>query len=265
MPRLEMSQLTALVTGASRGFGRAIATQLHAEGADVVGVARNEAQLGALGEQLGDRFTGVVADVTDPVEARELIRRHAPQVLVLNAGATPEIGPLHELTWEQFNRNWAVDTQSVFNWATEALRAPLAPGSVVFTMSSGAAIVGSPRSGGYASAKSAIRFITAYAALESHRAELGIRFITLLPQLTPATALGAVGVAAYAAYEGVEDDTFRQRLDPILTPEQVGRSVVDLYSANGPDDGQRREYLVTGTGLRDISSSAPIVAPEANR
>jgi NAD(P)-dependent dehydrogenase (short-subunit alcohol dehydrogenase family) len=248
----DLLQRTALVTGASRGFGRAIATELHAAGADVIGVARHQVPLEGLGEQLGDRFTGVVADITDPVEARQLLGRYAPQILVLNAGATPETGPLYELTWEQFSRNWTVDTRQVFNWTTEALRAPLAPGSLVVAMSSGAAIGGSPRSGGYASAKSAIRFITAYAALESHRAELGIRFTALLPQLTPATALGAVGVAAYADYEGVDDSTFRQRLDPILTPEQVGRSVVDLCRAREPDDGERREYLVTGAGLRDI-------------
>ena len=59
-------------------------------------------------------------------------------------------------------------------------------------------------SGGYAGAKSALRFISSYAADESDRAGLGIRFVTLLPQLTPATDLGSVGVAAYAERQGVE-------------------------------------------------------------
>jgi hypothetical protein len=43
-----------------------------------------------------------------------------------------------------------------------------------------------------------IRFLAGYAADESRRAQLGIGFATVLPQLTPATELGAAGVAAYA-------------------------------------------------------------------
>jgi NAD(P)-dependent dehydrogenase (short-subunit alcohol dehydrogenase family) len=248
----DLSGQTAIVTGASRGFGRAIATQLHAEGANVIGVARNAAQIEELGEELGDRFTAIVADVTDADLARKLIREHRPQIVVLNAGVAPNTGPLHELTWEQFNQNWVVDTQQVFNWTVEALRTPLTHGSIVIAMSSGAAIGGSPLSGGYASAKSAIRFINAYAALESHQAELGIRFVALLPMLTPATDLGAAGVAAYAAYEGVDQDTFIKRSEPILTLEQVGRAVVDLYWRGEGDDGQRREHLLTGAGLQEI-------------
>ena len=66
-------------------------------------------------------------------------------------------------------------------------------------MSSGAALAGSPLSGGYAGAKAAIRFLTSYAAAESGRDGLGIRFVSVLPQITSATALGATFAAAYAA------------------------------------------------------------------
>ena len=59
--------------------------------------------------------------------------------------------------------------------------------------SSGAAVAGSPLSGGYAGLKATIRFITAYAATESERAGLGIKFTAVLPQLTPAADLGAAG------------------------------------------------------------------------
>jgi NAD(P)-dependent dehydrogenase (short-subunit alcohol dehydrogenase family) len=89
---------------------------------------------------------------------------------------------------------------------------PLAPGSSVIALSSGAAIKGSPLSGGYAGAKAAVRFIAGYAAIESQRAGLGISFVSVLPQLTPATELGAPHVAAYAEREGVDVDTFRKSL-----------------------------------------------------
>ncbi len=80
---------TALVTGASRGFGRGIAAALTQSGAAVVGLARNETRLAAVGKELGDSFTPVVADVADPVSAGQLLDQFDPDVLVLNAGAAP--------------------------------------------------------------------------------------------------------------------------------------------------------------------------------
>ena len=66
---------TAIVTGASRGFGRAIATALCGAGAHVVGVARTRALLEDVRDQLGDTFTAVVADAADPATASRLHRR----------------------------------------------------------------------------------------------------------------------------------------------------------------------------------------------
>jgi NAD(P)-dependent dehydrogenase (short-subunit alcohol dehydrogenase family) len=53
-----------------------------------------------------------------------------------------------------------VDVQHAFHWTREALLRPLEPGSTVIAVSSGAALRGSPISGGYAGAKAAIRFLT---------------------------------------------------------------------------------------------------------
>src|SRR5580658_8808564 len=202
MPDNQMTGVTALVTGASRGFGRGIAIALAGAGAQVVGVARGRGALEELRAELGGSFTPVPGDAADPMVAGALIDKYRPGVLVLNAGATPLPRPVQHHTWETFSRNWDVDVAHVFHWTREALLAPLAPGSTVVTLSSGAALFGSPLSGGYAGAKAAIRFLTAYAAEESRREELGIRFVSLLPQLTPATALGAVFAAAYSAREG---------------------------------------------------------------
>ena len=121
------------------------------------------------------------------------------------------------------------------------LLAPLDPGSTGIAFSSGAAINGSPLSGGYAGAKAAIRFLTAYAAAESERNKLDIRFTALLPQLTPATELGAAAVAAYAARQGADLPAFLQGMGPALTPEQVGTTVVAI----GTDPGLGQvAYLV---------------------
>src|ERR1700689_3738436 len=199
MPAHEISGATAVVTGASRGFGRAIATALAKAGAHVAGVSRDPIRLEELRAELGPGFAPVVADAADPVTAGQLIDQYRPSVLVLNAGASPLARPLQRHTWQTFSRNWEVDVQQAFNWTREALLLPLDPGSVVIAMSSGAAVNGSPLSGGYAGAKAAIRFLTHYAAAESEREGLGIRFISLLPKLTPATDTRSAPGAAQPA------------------------------------------------------------------
>jgi NAD(P)-dependent dehydrogenase (short-subunit alcohol dehydrogenase family) len=244
---------TALVTGASRGFGRAIVRALHAQGSNVIGVARSPEQLDSLQVELGDGFTGVVGDACDVELAEHLIQEVSPQTLVLNAGATPTALPLQDQTWETFSQNWNVDTHHVFNWTKEALRSPLAPGSVVISLSSGAAIGGSPLSGGYAGAKAAIRFISQYAAGESNRESMGIRFVALLPQITSATELGVAGAAAYAEREGVDIETFLKRFEPLLTPELVGHTVVELCAGGDTDGSESLAYMLSGSGLREIS------------
>src|SRR6516225_6806432 len=166
MTAQQLSGTTAIVTGASRGFGRGIAIALAQAGANVVGVARDRTRLEDLRARLGGGFTPVVADATDPVIAGQLLDEYRPRTLVLNAGATPLPRPLHQHTWQTFSRNWEVDVQHVFGWTREALLRPLEPGSVVIALSSGAALRGSPLSGGYSGAKAAIRFIAAYAADE---------------------------------------------------------------------------------------------------
>ena len=254
MSSTDLRQRTALVTGASRGFGRAIACELSARGARVIGVARHRDPLEQLHDELGERFLPVVGDASNAELARSLIEEHRPEILVLNAGAVPVPGSLREHTWKSFSRNWEVDTQHVFHWTREALRLPLAPGSVVIAMSSGAALHGSPLSGGYAGAKATIRFISAYAAEESRRDDLGIRFTALLPQLTPATDVGAAGAAAYAAYEGLSIDAFVERFQPLLSAQQVGMAVVELSRDAALGGEHRLAYALSGAGCHEIRS-----------
>src|SRR6202789_976066 len=159
MTENQISGATALVTGASRGFGRAIATALAQAGANVVGVSRDRTRLEELRAELGPGFAPVVANVADPVSAGHLIDQYRPSVLVLNAGASPLARPLQRHTWQTFSRNWEVDVQHAFNWTREALLLPLDPGSVVIAMSSRAAVNGSPPTGGERGGKRATRVL----------------------------------------------------------------------------------------------------------
>jgi NAD(P)-dependent dehydrogenase (short-subunit alcohol dehydrogenase family) len=246
MSREQLEGTTALVTGASRGFGRAIAGALCTAGAQVVGVARDERGLDHVQDELGDRFLPVVADAADPTVAGLLLDQYRPRTLVLNAGATPLTRPLQHHTWETFARTWEVDVKHVFYWVREALLLPLEPGSTIVAMSSGAAVQGSPLSGGYAGAKATIRFITGYAADEADRAGLDLRFVSLLPRLTPATELGTAAVASYAQRQGVDVDTYLQGFGPTLSVDQVGDAVAGIAT---DQDRKPGAYLLTAAGL----------------
>jgi NAD(P)-dependent dehydrogenase (short-subunit alcohol dehydrogenase family) len=249
MPASNQTIPTAIVTGASRGFGRAVARALHADGARVVAVARSAEPLESLRDELGDRLIPVVADAADPVVAGMMVGRYEPDVLVLNAGAAPLPRPLHEHTWETFSRNWDVDVRHTFHWLREALLQPLRPGSTVVAMSSGAALFGSPLSGGYAGAKATVRFITGYAADESARAGLGIRFVSVLPKLTPATDIGAMAVDAYARRNDMTIEAYLEEVGPGITPEDVGKATLELVSAAEHVAGA---FLLTPDGLSPL-------------
>jgi NAD(P)-dependent dehydrogenase (short-subunit alcohol dehydrogenase family) len=236
-----MPGFSAIVVGASRGLGLGIATALAQAGAAVIGVSRNP---GGVGER-------ELADAADPAVAGVLLDRYEPDVVVLVAGATPLMRPLQHQTWDTFSVNWHTDVRIAFNWLREALLKPLRPGSRVVVISSGAALAGSPLSGGYAGAKATQRFITGYAQAESARAGLGITFTAVLPRITPLTDLGRPAVEAYAARDGKSVEEYMQQMGDPVTPEIAGAGVLELIRADPATVAPA--YLLTGGGLQKLA------------
>jgi NAD(P)-dependent dehydrogenase (short-subunit alcohol dehydrogenase family) len=240
----DLSGTTTLVVGASRGLGRGIAAALAEAGAPVVAVARTAPELAGVA-------ASEAADATDPAAARSLLDRHDPLAVVLVAGASPALGPLQDQTWETFSVNWHADVRIAFAWLGEILRRPLRPGSRVVVISSGAALAGSPLSGGYAGAKATQRFLAGYAQDEANRAGLGITVTAVLPRLTPLTDLGRPAVRAYAARSGLSEEDYLRQLGDPLTPEAAGSAVVDLVRADAASIAPA--YLLSEAGLKALT------------
>jgi NAD(P)-dependent dehydrogenase (short-subunit alcohol dehydrogenase family) len=226
---LSLEGQRVLVTGGSRGLGLGLVEALVERKARVTVVARDRARLTEVERRLG--VTGVIGDVTDRALASALIHEVKPVVLVLNAGVTPTMAPLSEQTWEAFTAPWDTDVKAGFQWIQEALRSPLARGSRVLLTSSGAAVRGSPLSGGYAGAKRMLWIMAHYANGVAAENDLGIRFQALVPQqIIGETDLGRAAASAYAKRTGITTEAFLAGFGKPMPPRQFGEHVVEILT-----------------------------------
>ncbi|WP_433381323.1 SDR family NAD(P)-dependent oxidoreductase [Actinoplanes sp. CA-142083] len=226
---------SVVVVGGSRGLGRGVALAASEAGARVTPVARDL-----------DGIDGVSGDATDEGLAEKVLAEHRPDLLVITAGAVPEMRPLTAHTWESFSANWHTDVRIAFAWLRAALRLPLAPGSTVVMFGSAAELRGSPLSGGYAGAKATVRLITGYAAAEARN--LGIAMTTVLPVITPGTKIGDTAIRAYAGKSNLTLEQFTANLPNAPTPASIGRGVMGLAGAKELASA----YVADGAGLRPL-------------
>jgi len=177
-------------------------------------------------------------------------------VLILSAGTTPVMAPLHQQTWETFSAIWETDVKAAFHWTQAALRIPLARGARVLIGSSGAAVAGSPLSGGYAGAKRTMWLMADYANGVSAELDRGIRFQALLPQrIIGETDLGRAAAEAYARRRGVSIADylagFGDPMPPRRYAEQVMAILADPAYASGTALG------IKGGGIQSLDARAP--------
>jgi len=217
-----------LVTGGSRGLGLGVTEALVAEGARVWVVARDAAGLRQVRERLGVETTQ--ADITDASAANRILADVRPDVLILNAGGMPGGARLDQISWEDFTATWDTDVKGGLFWMQAALNLPLASGARVLVGSSGAAVQGSPMSGGYAGAKRMLWLMAKYADGVSRQKGLGIAFQAILPtQMVAGTGVGGAGAGAYARASGISPEEFLARF-PDMSPLQYGEHVVHVLT-----------------------------------
>jgi NAD(P)-dependent dehydrogenase (short-subunit alcohol dehydrogenase family) len=219
---------SAVVIGASSGVGLATVKQLVSEGVSVVAVARGREGLSALSARFDGAVRTVQADATDATTAERLLREFDPQLVVLAAGVRPDMGTFDEFSWEAFSSPWNADTKAAFHLLKAVLALPLRAGSTVAIVSSGAAIAGSPLSGGYAGAKRMQWLMAEYAQEVSDAKKFGIRFLAVLPrQLIVDTEIGTTAATNYGAAQGLSAAEFlKRRWNVPLDADKVGAAIV---------------------------------------
>ncbi len=245
-----LSGRNVVVLGASRGIGRETVRRAVAEGACVLAVARGRDGL----EQLANEMPGIQTLALDAAAEHappRVFDTLCPDVVVVCGGAIPTPGPVHNLSWNQFATAWQTDVKMSFLFCGHALRAPLAPGSTVILISSGAGIHGSPISGGYAGAKRMQMFLASYCQKESTRLGLGIRFAALVPmRLMPETDLGKVAVEGYAQYLGMKPADFIECMTDRQSAADVAAAVVRIATEQAA--GSDTVFTISAAGVAHL-------------
>jgi NAD(P)-dependent dehydrogenase (short-subunit alcohol dehydrogenase family) len=168
----------ALVTGASSGIGQGIAVALAAAGASV-GINYRSNKDGAEEtarrvREAGQRALVMEADVGDPAQVTTMFRRFdadmgAIDILVANAGHGSSSRPLHETSWEEWDRVLRSNLHGAFLCGREAARRMLTAGTggrIVNISSVHEEACNMPDDGPYCVAKGGVRNLTRSMALE---------------------------------------------------------------------------------------------------
>jgi len=226
---MQWTGATAVITGASRGIGRAVALAAAAEGARVGLIARSEADLAAVLAEAGGDGAIAVADVADPEELRGALASLASElgpvdILVANAGIGA-YGAFADLTAEELDRIVRVNVLGT----AHAIRA-VVPGMIerrrghIVTMGSIAGRIGSPFEAIYSATKFAGVGLTEALVVELEPFGIGVSMVNPGPVAT------AFGEARGHPYD-------RKSPKPV-PPEQVATAVIKAV------EGDRHEQYV---------------------
>jgi 3-oxoacyl-[acyl-carrier protein] reductase len=231
---LALKDKVAIVTGSSRGLGRAIALGLAAEGAKVcVNCSRSRGEAEAVVEEIRTahevQAAAVVADVGDEGQVAALFDQVEEElgpvdVLVNNAGVAPA-RPTAEMPLDEWQRTFAINVQGTFLCSRELVRRLLATGRVgrIVNISSQAAFRGS-RSGktAYDSSKGAVNSFTISLALEMSTHGICVNGV--------AAGIMRTGMLAEAIQADPEKYASRVPLHRVAEVEEIAAVVVFLAS-----------------------------------
>jgi NAD(P)-dependent dehydrogenase (short-subunit alcohol dehydrogenase family) len=223
----------ALVTGASRGIGRAVALGFAEAGADVAVAARNEEDLKTLAKEiegLGRRAVVIPTDVTDRDQIEAMVSTAVEQlgsiqILVNNAGGTRFMSPVVGLRPEGWDKAITLNLSSVFHATQLAAQAMLqSGGGSIIQMASVAGIEGAQTLSYYSAAKGGVRLMSQ--AIAKELATSNIRVNSIAPGWV-ATDLNAFAHNDENLRRAIEKSV---PMDRFAQPEEIVGAAIFLAS-----------------------------------
>jgi NAD(P)-dependent dehydrogenase (short-subunit alcohol dehydrogenase family) len=228
----DMTGRVAIVTGASRGIGAAVAHAFRSSGARVAIAARDAEALDRLADELGrgdGHALAVQADVSDPAAVAEMVERVMREFGRLDFACNNAAGgghpptPLAEVPIEAFDSGIAVNLRGVFLSMREEIPAILrSGGGAIVNMSSTAGLQAVGGLASYVAAKHGVEGLTKVAALDY--AGVGVRVNALAPGPILTDNLKRAGAGAQQAAAAA------MPLQRVGRPEEVAAAVVWLCS-----------------------------------
>ncbi len=226
----DLSNHTALVTGATGGIGASIARTLHGAGANLVISGTRQAALDSLLEELGERAVSIPCNLSDANDVNNLIKSAEESsgpvdILINNAGMTKD-GLAMRMNDDDWESVLAVDLSAAFRLSRAALRAMLkARWGRIINITSVVGHTGNPGQANYAAAKAGLGGMT-----RSLAAETAARGVTV-----NCVAPGFIETAMTDVLNEKQKAVILERIPAgkMGTPEDVAAAVLYLASDAG--------------------------------
>ncbi len=262
---------TWLITGSTRGFGRALVTAALGRADNVVATARRPEQLDDVARDYGNRVRTVALDVTDPAAARAAVQAAVAEfgsldVVVNNAGYATS-APIEEMTEDDFRAQLETNLFGVVNVTRAAL--PVLhrqrSGHIIQFSSIGGRVGGTPGMGAYQTAKFAVEGFSE--VLNAEVRPLGIKVTIIEPggfrTDWGGSSMGTVPIGP--DYDATVGEMNRYRESTVATwagdPKRAARIIVEL-----PDLDDPPLRLLLGAGaVESAANSSRARAEEAER
>ena len=219
---MDLLNKTAIVTGASRGLGRAISLRLAKQGVHVYGLARNKTDLEEIQHELGILFTPVVLDITNSIALLNWVNEtftngNSPDILIQNAGIIHH-GSIEDTSIERWNDVMNLNINAVFT-LTKAivplLKASDKPSHII-NIASIAGLLGNPGLSAYNASKFALRGFSE--ALMKEVRSFGIKVTCIYP--------GSIDTKLFANIENFKGSSNK------LSPDEVAETIEFLLKTS---------------------------------
>jgi uncharacterized protein len=229
--RFAVSGSHALVTGASRGIGHQLARELASRGASVTVVARSEAPLKALADEI--HGTAVVADLSEDDDVDGLVRRiegeNGPVDLLFNNAALATVDRLVDQDASVIRASWALNCVAPAELTRQVLPGMLERGrGRVTNISSVAGITALPTLTTYGGTKAGLTQFTAALQRELRRTPVRVTIV----QLGEVAGTDMMEVARQSPTIAAISERFAKvKAMPTITTTHVARKIVDATAA----------------------------------